>query len=51
MDSTSWLQFYFTGILVVGLSINLGGVIGLAINRAVSTKIDVIIGFPELSLK
>ena len=43
---TGWPRFRFTGRFMVG--VGLGGVDSLAIGGAVSTKVDVAVGFSKL---
>ena len=43
-------QLYFFIKATIGLTINLDGTVGLAINRAILMRIDISIGFFELSL-
>ena len=48
MGSAGWPCFRFIGISIMG--VDLGGVDSLAIGEAVSTGVDVAIGFSGLSL-
>ena len=50
MDPTSWPCFRFIRISVVSLVVSLGKADGLAIGRAVSIEVDVIVDFFGLFL-